>query len=296
MTEYPKQIFCVWGNNVSLDAAFNLCAPFETGDTPPLELHEGALSRFTLTLLDRRSGTTVPISVNIAAKDVSVLQEKMRVALYLKECKSKENEEPLPIAYTTLIMIGSCANRTPADVLLENPSNQDKLLTTRKWLVENINKYSKNKDQIAAIDNALEMLKVGELTPRSDNNGYMVVYDRQMKTSRAADEDGFYAGSDITITCNFGKRYPWCIQIANYKTKKKADPSGKTIVDARTVKNKKVASINLSDDDFIFCITRMREVIELYQAQEFRALYEKAMAAAKKQAANAKEKNKDKEP
>lgn len=29
MVEYPKQIFCVWGNNVSMDAAFNLCTPFE---------------------------------------------------------------------------------------------------------------------------------------------------------------------------------------------------------------------------------------------------------------------------
>lgn len=290
MVEYPKQIFCVWGTNVSLDAAFNLCVPLEKSDTPPLELHEGALSRFTLTLLDRRSGTTIPISVNISAKDVSALLEKMRVALILKEDQSKASETQLPIAYTSPLMVGIFANRTPADVLLENPNNQTKLLNTRKWLEENSGKYAKNKNQIAAIDNALELLKVGELTPRKDNSGVMVIYDRQMKTSRSADGNGFYSGSDITITCNFGKKYPWCVQISNYKTKKKSDSDGKSTIDARTIKDRKTASISLSDDDFIFCVTRMREIVELYQAQEFHALYQKAMAIAKKQAIDAKEK------
>lgn len=296
MVEYPKQIFCVWGNNVSMDAAFNLCTPFEQNGTPPLELHEGALSRFTLTLLDRRSGTTVPFSVNVAAKDISVLQEKMRIALILKESKASEEEAPLPIAYTTIIMIGSCANRTPADVLLENPENKTELLKARKWLVENMAKYKKNKEQVAAIDNALELLQVGELKPRNGGSGSMVIYEREMKTSRAVDANGYYTGSDIVITCYFGKKYPWRVQITNYKTKKKLDASDKTIVDAQTIKDKKSAAINLSDDDFIFCVTRMREIVELYQAQEFHALYKRAMAESKKQAMDAKERNADREP
>lgn len=49
MIQYSKQIFCVWGGNQSsLSATFDLQKPKETGAVPPLQMHEGNLSRFTL--------------------------------------------------------------------------------------------------------------------------------------------------------------------------------------------------------------------------------------------------------
>ena len=261
-------------------------------DTTTLQVYKNNLLRYLCVL---------PLGGNSITRDIASLNMEEEDAEQLKlahgnACPNEEEEEPLPIAYTTIIMIGSCANRTPADVLLENPENKTELLKARKWLVENMAKYKKNKEQVAAIDNALELLQVGELKPRNGGSGSMVIYEREMKTSRAVDANGYYTGSDIVITCYFGKKYPWRVQITNYKTKKKLDASGKTIVDAQTIKDKKSAAINLSDDDFIFCVTRMREIVELYQAQEFHALYKRAMAESKKQAMDAKERNADREP
>lgn len=287
MVDYPKQVFCVWGNDISMDASFELVAPRKESSVPPLELHESNLSRFVITLLDRKSGTPIPHRVNIPANDISVIIEKMRVALNQKatvQLFSKKDSMP---AYTVL-MVGSFSGKTAAEVLREDPNNKDKLLQTKKWLQQHLDRYPANENKIKAIDQAIRLFDEGKL--KAMPKSVYEIYRREMKTSRKYDEDGFYNCADIHICCNFSTKYPWSVTVSNYQAKKKRYKET-SVIDGTTVKNKKEAVIWLSDDDFISCFRKMQDLVSLFQLYNYKTLLNRANFYFEKQLEQAQKRN-----
>ena len=66
-------------------------------------------------------------------------------------------------AYTVKFFLGEFRGKTPAQVLMENQANKDKLLAQKTQLSANLSRYPRNQDQIDAIDEAISLLESGAL-------------------------------------------------------------------------------------------------------------------------------------
>lgn len=283
--QYPKQIFCVWGrNHSSLSATFELVAPKETGGTPPLQMHEGNLSRFLVTLLDTSTGTTVPFMANIPATDVPILSKKTDIALFTKSQFSTKNTEDLPQCYSTKIRFGKFKDMSPAEVLLKDSDARKDLLYSKKLLEDNIDKYPKNKEIISAIDEAVLLLDAGELRPATtDISGQFEVYRRRCKSTRRANASGLFLCYNVSVVCQFGMNYPWLVSIDNYFA-----PSVNGKIDHEKAQGYKNASIRLSDDDWVYVLSQFENEKMMFEMIRFPELLKRANALALQQAEEAK--------
>lgn len=282
MVNYPKQIFCVWGKNTSLDAACELQTPRKESNVSPLELHEANLSRFVLTILDRASGSPVAHTANVPAWDIPIIKEMTHFALQKKLDAGEQNdegkEEP---AYTTKIPFGKFQNRTPAEILLSNDDATEELKKTASFLQKNVEKYPANQAVIDAINQAITLFEIGELSTPTTKSG-MMVYERNFKRQRNPGEDGLYKMFNISIRCNFGMNYPWEVNILNGRvglTEKK----GTMVPDLKTMKDRKSAVIQLSDADWIACVDKLYSVCKLFENMNFQEMYNRSMDMAKQQ-------------
>lgn len=283
MVDYPKQVCCFWAEKVSLDARCELVAPSEEDNIPPLEFHKGNISRFVITLLDRKSGVVVPVSANIPGSEVRAIMEKMRIALIKKALYVPSAADQKSPAYTTVMRNGIFEGKTPAEILLEDANNRQKLMKQREWLAKNLKQYPGNKKQIAAIDAAIELQEIGELAAqKSDPNG-AEVYARSHKHGRKSDTNGYYHCFDIAMRCNFEMTYAWSVKIINYDAKLKKSSKGTSVIDESTIRNRKSSSINLSDDDFISFIGDLDDMVRMFKQSNYAMLMKRANQMSKQQ-------------
>lgn len=288
MISYPKQIFCVWGGNQSsLSATFDLQKPKETGAVPPLQMHEGNLSRFTLTLLDTSTGATLPFIANIPATDIPVISKKTDIALLLKEQYAPaENSSSLSDCYTQKLRFGKFKGKTPAEVLLSDPSVKSEMEGTRDLLQKNVEKYPANKMLVNAIDEAIMLFEAGELqeqNAKSNVQNSMTIYHKEYKSTRRANPKGLYLCYNISVVCQYDMDYSWQIRIDNYFA-----PSVNGKIDHKKAEGRKSASIRLTDDDWALCVNQFESLKNMYEAKCFPELLERADTTAKRQAEEAK--------
>ncbi len=300
--DYPKQLFCIWGGKKSsLSATFELVAPKKEGNTPPLEMHEGNLSRFALTLLDTSTGSTKSFIANIPAHDIDVIYAKTYVALtknalYLpvkapkpqtEESADVGFEEEYSLCYTQQIRVGTFAGKTPAEILLSDGSQKEKLQSTQNWLEENLSKYPNNAQTIEAIKQAIMLYDIGELHPRKapsnvvempDNQGNYTVYHREFKSTRRTNSKGYRLCYNIDISMQQGMRYPWLVTITNYFSPQKGDT-----VDQKICEDKQVAKIRITDDDWLAAIGIMKRSQMFFELINFQPLFRRAEELTKKQ-------------
>lgn len=290
MIQYPKQIFCVWGGNQSsLSATFDLQKPKETGAVPPLQMHEGNLSRFTLTLLDTSTGATLPFIANIPATDIPVMSKKTDIALLLKtQYIPVEKDSSLSDCYIQKLRFGKFKGKTPAEVLLSEPTAKSDMETTRDLLQKNIEKYPANRILVNAIDEAIMLFEAGELKEQKTKDttrDSMTIYHKEYKSTRRANPKGLYLCYNVSVDCQFNMDYPWQIRIDNYYA-----PSVNGKIDHKKAEGRKSASIRLMDDDWLLCISQFENLKNLYESRCFSELLERADATARRQAEEARAK------
>lgn len=294
MVDYPKQICIVWGgNNSSLSATFELMAPKETGSVAPLQMHEGNLSRFMLTLLDTSSGATIPLIGNIPATDVPVLTKKTDIAMFLKEQNKQlpeQVEKDKDICYTQELKFGKYKGKTPAAVLLENADAKEELISHKAFLKQNVAKYPANQTQMDAIDNAIMLFDVGELKsdpvkPQSTSHNNMVVYDKKFKSTRRKNAKGLFLCYNINITCHYHMNYPWVVTIENYYA-----PSINGKIDHKNATDHHKASLRISDDDWSYMVSQFENLKKMYENTQFSSLLERANLLVQQQIEEAKAK------
>lgn len=78
--------------------------------------------------------------------------------------------------------------------------------------------------------------------------------------------------SQIAISCDPSRRYPWTIQISNFDAPIKQRNNGATTHNARDAINKKEAFINLSMDDFCASLVAIERFIKLWEQRMYKAV------------------------
>lgn len=289
---YPYQVVSVKqeknGVKKTLGVDAQLSTPNYDNDREhnmPLEMHSG-YSRFVITLIQKDDKQTVFPKANIPADDAAFIFEKSKVAMQslvnLKMVCDNSSED-LPIAYTEKFAMGIFKGKSPAEVLLENPDNKEELIKQGEFLNKNVEKFPANKKKIAAIKNALSLLKEGKLEVKSAPaaaSSVIEIYNEQMKSLLSTkDKDGRCLVYGIRIVCDTSRNLPFAINISNCRTTVTVSENGtmqpkmKEAVDIQNV------TINLTEKDYYRVVFRMMSTLENFERGKFKGQFKQAMDA-----------------
>ena len=119
--------------------------------------------------------------------------------------------------YTIKITSGKLKGKTPAEVLLTDDKNIELLRNQYEWLKNNLKKYPKNKLQMDAITEAINLYKAGKLNPSQiqESKEYMIINIGIRPLIRKKREDGKCPVYEASITYK-DDDYPVEIGIKNY--------------------------------------------------------------------------------
>lgn len=279
-TNYPWQINSVIHKaktatkTLGIDAM--LFAPKEEDDirTPaaPLEMHEG-YSVFKGTLIVKTQDNTDFLKFNIPAKVVPYIHKKTCMAMEAASAPktvpaaTPAAESETSLAYTVQIKTGKLAGKTPAQAILEG--NIELLKNQKAFLEKNLDKYPANKEQIDAINAAMELNEKGSLESNKEVAtaapvaGPTVIYECAPKNVKPLDAEGRYTVYQVTVTHNPAMNLPFTVSVMNCfapvdKTK------GNEIVLSKAV-NKKTQDIKLSEEEWFTMIDTMKATKILFE-------------------------------
>lgn len=263
-------VICHKGRTIktlTTEAAFYV--PKEDDECP---FREPSLSRLDLTLLIKDSSKTDALKFNIPAKEITEIKMKTEIALnsLMNASSFSSNGEGTDdiadcAAFTVQLMLNDFKNRTPGDVLAENPANKEKLLEGKKWLQANLAKYPANKKQIDAIDEAIKLLEIGELTGRNVSkveNKVYTIYERKCKHKSTKNSNGNNLIYSISVTCDLSKDFPFEIKVMNCYAPVITNEQGQTVVKMSAAENIVNSSIAVSDSEWI---AWLGQAYDLYQ-------------------------------
>lgn len=279
---YPRQIYSAKRETVILGIDNYLSKPDGTDKVPPLEMHS-PFSRFVVTIIDKSGSETKTPKANIPAGDVPGIVEISKLVMLEKlryESSSRESSEgDLSIGYTQQILIGGFRGKTPADILLENPDDREKLLNTRKFLADKATQYASNKKQVEAIDDAVALFDAGKLKKPSGakRSGVVRVYDVDHKYMRDTNDLGHRLFYSMSIVCQFGNKYPWEITIENVFAPGLQGPKGGLVPKMDEKSSSAKCTFRMSDMEWSQLVNRIESDLRYFEGSCYASLYREAI-------------------
>lgn len=175
----PKEFYCAHGKNIF--CAFNeLTLPKCEDGSEPLLFHHDTFSRFHFALFNEENKVvTANIPVSEMPGIFSAINEQLLVSKLSKRIQQNGNKatDVSGAAYNIRIASGKLKGKTPASVLFESPENEQLLKNQVLWLESNLSRYPKNKEQIDAINEALNLYHTGRLaTDAAVSSDRIVIY------------------------------------------------------------------------------------------------------------------------
>ena len=279
---YPRQIYSAKRETVILSIDNYLSKPDSKDKIPPLEMHS-PYSRFVVTIIDKSGSETKTPKANIPAGDVPGIVEISKLVMLEKmryEASAHEmTESELSAGYTQKILVGGFRGKTPADVLLDNPDDRDKLLSTRQFLADKAAKYASNKQQVEAIDDAISLFDSGQLQKQSGSrrSGAVSVYNVDHKYMRDTNELGHRLFYSMSIVCQFGNKYPWEVTIENLFAPGLQGPKGGLIPKTDEKSSSAKCTFRLNDMEWAQLVNRIRSDLQFFERCCYAGLYREAI-------------------
>ena len=275
--KYPNQVDAVVRQKKTLGIDAFLSIPDVKSGNSPLEMHSG-YSRYVLTILDSTSGMMKTIHANVPANDVALIKKKTDLAIEkIFKAKNAVKEELSP-AYTVSLVSREYSSKTPAQVLLEDEENKAKLLKTKSWLEDNLAKYPRNKEQIDAIDDAINLLELGMLEDKSDpeTNQVIEIYSEDIKipNARKLNENKKTFVYSISICCKPENDFPFGVNIMNCYAPVIKNPYGQIIAEMGKAEKMEKTSIMLTEKEWFRVINKMDSVTKMFEKENYPYLME----------------------
>ena len=255
MYQYPYQINSSFSKNQKkkITTTFGIEARFsledgkidgtEEASINPLEYHAG-YSRFTVVMIrkDENTNKKAVVTANIPAKDdADHIIARTRAAinfLVMKEMFSapaasapqtqQTSSQSDSLAYKTVLTMGTgLKGKTPAQVLLEDGKNKEKLQAQIEYLKTKLKDYPKNQVQIDACLEAIALFDAGKLSAANSqteaagaDEKAIAIYDANFKPLKSTlADDGRVLVYSIAIRCVPGRNYPFEVTVKNSRCK-----------------------------------------------------------------------------
>lgn len=278
---YPRQVYSAKRDTIILSIDNYLSKPDSKDKVPPLEMHS-PFSRFVITIIDKSGPETKTPKANIPAGDVPGIVEISKLVMLEKLRYESSNDETaeseLSPGYTQRILVGGFRGKTPADILLENPDDKEKLLGTRRFLADKAEQYASNKKQVEAIDDAISLLESGKLQKSgSRRSGVVTVYAVDHKYMRDTNELGHRLFYSMSIVCQFGNNYPWEITIENMFAPGLTGPKGGLVPKVDEKSSSAKCTFRLNDMEWAQLINRIHSDLRYFESCCYAGLYREAI-------------------
>lgn len=271
--DYLEQCWSAVHTNQTLALDFKLSGTQENDENPVYTLHN-QFSRFVLGFIDNSGNVRKIMKANIRAREIADLLEKyklVRQKLFDWECDQTEvpEEKKLPPAYTVTIRAGEMKGKSPAEILLSDPSKVGELTRHKNWLSGFLSSFPRNQEVMDAIDEAIALLNSGELTPPDTpfaTGRSMTVWRKDFK-NMSNGSGTTTTGAKIAITCEFGSDNPWCFRIENCEypiTNGITDPDSPGL-------NRRYGTIRLNTEEMASFIYTIESLTTFFGMNEFPA-------------------------
>lgn len=286
LNKYPMQCAVIKRKNLTLGVDVALSVTNGCDKKSPLMIHDG-YSRMVLSLVDNTGEQTVVPVANIPATDIAYIMKMTDMAME-KVFNAKTNISQTPeeqstattsAAYTQILQIGTFKGKTPADVLLENPSNLAELKKQKAFLESKLSQFSANALPIKAIEDAINLYEIDALEKPSEpvvNTATFDIYQSPVKPRSKKDENGRNLVYSIGITCTPSNKYPFTITIFNCYAPVITKTGGTINVAMSEAVNKCKSSIKLNDMEWYSVISQMDRVVQYYERSYFAPMYKLA--------------------
>lgn len=276
MNDYPNQLCAVKRTDKVLGAD----AQFFSNGT--LEIHNG-FSRVVFTIVDKTNGKTITPKANLPAREIrgvyalsdscfkSHVEGGLLTHLLGKTANSSASSDDVLIdspAYTQKLFDNKFKGKTPADVLLENPDAKDDLIRTKNWLAQNISKYKGNALQIAAIEEAIKLLEVGELRPveNTKSSTEILIYEPECKFMSMKNAAGNNLIYSLQITYDSAKRYPFTLTIMNCYAPVVNGTGGQKNIQMSAATDMVKSSFSMKANEWYGMISHINSVLDKFEA------------------------------
>lgn len=199
---------------------------------------------------------------------VSALQEGVRMVYRYMRTKqvsqaSKPSvQEKASLAKTVLIGNGKLKGKTPYQVLAEDPQALVDLESQYKWLNKNLDRYPANKQQMDAIEEAIELFKVGKITDGDDVEkltfGIIPLYKPTPRPlMHKKGEDGLVPVYEVGINWHVGDKNPVEVSVKQYKTVVKENANGTLNPQRAEAVEVEINTMRLNATQWMQCIYMM---------------------------------------
>ena len=281
--KYPSQVASIKRTKKVLGVDAKLFTPTEKESAAPLELHSG-FSRFELTIVDKETNTTP--TANIPAEDIYYIAETSRIALeYLLTNKQQASgsAQASGTAYTQKLIDKNFKGKTPAEVLLVDPSQETNLLNAKKFLEANLARFPANKAQIVAIDEAIQLLHDNKLSSEgaSANVSHDIeIYKTDYKFKSKKNDKGYNLIYGIDIVCDPSKNYPFAITIMNCYAPVETGASGQKTIKMNVAEDTVKSTLLVTKDEWIKLIGKLDRVLTMFENSQFETLFNESRIAS----------------
>jgi hypothetical protein len=280
--KYPSQVASIKRSKKVLGVDAKLFTPTDKENAAPLELHSG-FSRFELTIVDKESNTTP--TANIPAEDIYYIVETSRIALehLLTNKQTSNSTQASGTAYTQKLIDKNFKGKTPAEVLLADPSQETNLLNAKKFLEANLSRFPANKSQIVAIDEAVKLLHENKLSVEgatANASHDIEIYKTDYKFKSKKNEKGYNLIYGIDVVCDPNKNYPFAITIMNCYAPVETGPNGQKTIKMNVAENTIKSTLLVTKDEWIKLISKLDRVLTMFEHSQFEALLNESRVAS----------------
>lgn len=283
--KYPTQIISLKRPEkvLAVDAAL-FC---QTEDSP-LEIHNG-FSRFVVSIVDKKQGITP--SANIPARDVSAIYEKSKAAVNhlvekaltptLNAVDSENNEATSPgLAATEKIFLKPFSGKTPLEILTADANNKAELERLRdQVLTPNASRYPKNKVQIDAINEAIQLLENGNLNTTAQpvvatSEKPYPIYTTEYKYKSAKNDKGYSLVYSINIIFDSSRDNPFTVNIQNCYAPVETLADGRKNIAMGRAEDFQKGFFSLTTEEFFELVSVMKNTKERFEEMNFPTQFE----------------------
>jgi hypothetical protein len=273
---YPTQVGAIKRPHTTFSVDAKLYVEDNNVDSP-LVIHS-PFSRFVFTIINKKQNVT-PYA-NIPYYDVDYIKKMSDVICFASKNTSSSQNAEIPSAFK-IPLVGHFRGRTPGQVLLDNPADMEMLLSTKNWLLENLQKFPPNKEQIDAIDEAIKMYNSGTLVaPNSPvaSSNKEEIYSSEWKFLKSKrGENNTFLVYNLEINFYPANKYPVEIKIENGYAPLFEQAGGQTTITLSKMENKSSSSIVLSIKEWYTLISKMSRTLNLFENMFFGQEYNKTL-------------------
>ena len=281
---YPRQLYTAKREQIVFGIDNYLSAPSEKDTVPPLEMHS-PFSRFVATIIDKSGNKIITPKANIPANDIpgivsiatAAMAERIRSSNSDTGIEASSDVSP---AYTQIIPFGRFKNRSPATVLLDNPTDREELLKTKEFFQSKVSEWPQNQKHIDAIDAAITLMDSGTLKQNSAAQvkaGMQVIYSVNHKYMADTNPQGHRLFYGMTIECYYNNKYPWVVTIENFFAPGQQTSKGGLTpkIDEKSGYAKGI--IRLNDMEWSRMLNRLKSDIRNFESMWYSHMFKEAM-------------------